>query len=407
MTLPLYKLNGEPKFDVAKSHVGLWFDKFCNQWCCDPQKQGLEAWTLKAFQNRNPKLEWIRTVADKPVGDPHMLAERNERVANLARLLGGQSLRFTTTSRFATGLGREHPIENGFAWHPSLGVPYLPGSSVKGLVRAWVESGWSEETVDPTAFQQIFGSDYRKGSGQDDAQRGLAPQMGAVIFFDALPAAPVQLQADVMTPHFSDYYEGKQDKAGKQAAPGDWLSPNPIPFLTVAVSQSFQFAVAPRTTAEQCKHDCNFAAQWLESALIWLGAGAKTAVGYGRFERDQKAEESVQKQQRDADLKTALKARLAKLNPIARELEESALAEKWDQDKNAFTKEGVIEGWLTRLETTPNADAIHRLRDLVNHHFPGLLANPEKTEGKKNKPAFKSRQRQFASRLNALLNKAP
>jgi CRISPR-associated protein Cmr6 len=88
-------------------------------------------------------------------------------------------------------------------------------------------------------------------------------------------------------------------------------------------------------------------------------------------------------------------------------LEESALAEKWDQDKNAFTKEGVIEGWLTRLETTPNADAIHRLRDLVNHHFPGLLANPEKTEGKKNKPAFKSRQRQFASRLNALLNKAP
>jgi CRISPR-associated protein Cmr6 len=59
------------------------------------------------------------------------------------------------------------------------------------------------------------------------------------------------------------------------------------------------------------------------------------------------------------------------------------------------------------LETIPNADAIHRLRDLVNHHFPGLLANPEKTEGKKNKPAFKSRQRQFAPRLNALLNKAP
>jgi CRISPR-associated protein Cmr6 len=329
-----------------------------------------------------------------------LLAERTGRVANLARFLGGQSLRFNTTSRFATGLGREHPIENGFVWHPSLGVPYLPGSAVKGLVRAWVEGGWSGETIDPATFHQVFGSDYRRGSGQDDAQRGLAPQMGAVIFFDALPAAPVQLKADVMTPHYGDYYE-------KGAMPGDWLSPNPIPFLTVAFGQSFQFALAPNATSEQNKRDCALAAQWLESALIWMGAGAKTAVGYGRFERDQKAEESVQKQQQDADLKTALNARLAKLDPIARELEASALAEKWDQDKNAFTKEGVIEGWLIRLETIPNADAIHRLRDLVNHHFPGLLANPEKTEGKKNKPAFKSRQRQFAPRLNALLNKAP
>ena len=383
MTLPLYKLNGDPKFDVAKSHVGLWFDKFCNQWCCDPQKQGLEAWTLKTFQNKNPKLEWIRTIADKPVGDPHMLAERNERVANLARLLGGQSLRFTTTSRFATGLGREHPIENGFAWHPSLGVPYLPGSSVKGLVRAWVEGGWSEETIDPAAFHQIFGSDYRKGSGQDDAQRGLSPQMGAVIFFDALPAAPVQLKADVMTPHYGDYYE-------KGAVPGDWLSPNPIPFLTVAFGQSFQFALAPHATAEQNKHDCVLAAQWLESALIWVGAGAKTAVGYGRFERDQKAEESVQKQQRDADLKTALKARLAKLNPIARELEESALAEKWTKirtpsPKRASSRDGLL-GWRPpRMRTSFIACAILSITT-----SPACSPIPKKPRVRKTSPLSKA-----------------
>jgi len=136
-----------------------------------------------------------------------------------------------------------------------------------------------------------------------------------------------------------------------------------------------------------------------------LGAGAKTAVGYGRFERDQEAEELAEKKHRDAEVKAALDARLTKLNPIARELEKAALAGKWDQDKNAFAKEGVIEEWLAKLETTANADAIHRLRDLVNHHFPGLLANPEKTEGKQNKPAFKSRQRQFATRLNTLINK--
>jgi CRISPR-associated protein Cmr6 len=30
-------------------------------------------------------------------------------------------------------------VENGFLWHPTLGVPYLPGAAVKGLVRAYVE----------------------------------------------------------------------------------------------------------------------------------------------------------------------------------------------------------------------------------------------------------------------------
>ena len=402
MTLPLYKLNGKPKFDVAKSHVGLWFDKFCHQWCPDPKKLGPEAWTLQPFQATNPKLDWIRAVAPdkKPAGDPGLLAEHADRTKNLVRTLGGQSMMFNTTSRFATGLGREHPVENGFAWHPSLGVPYLPSSSVKGLVRAWVEGGWSEEKIDAAAFHGIFGSDYRRGSSRHDEARCLAPQSGTVIFFDALPVAPVQLKADVMTPHYGDYYE-------KREVPGDWLSPNPIPFLTVALGQLFQFALAPRANGERDKQDCARAVQWLKAALIWLGAGAKTAVGYGRFERDQEAEELAEKKHRDAEVKAALDARLTKLNPIARELEKAALAGKWDQDKNAFAKEGVIEEWLAKLETTANADAIHRLRDLVNHHFPGLLANPEKTEGKQNKPAFKSRQRQFATRLNTLINKTP
>ena len=34
-----------------------------------------------------------------------------------------------------TGMGNPHPLESGFTWHPTLGMPYLPGSAV-GLVRA-------------------------------------------------------------------------------------------------------------------------------------------------------------------------------------------------------------------------------------------------------------------------------
>jgi CRISPR-associated protein Cmr6 len=363
------------------AHTGLWFDKFCDQWPTN-------GWSLKSVADRNPKLDWIRTVAEKAAGDADLLGEHAGRMVALARACGGAVLHFKTASRFATGLGREHPIENGFVWHCALGTPFLPGSSVKGLIRAWAVT-WLE--TDGGSVSRIFGPrDLRE----------VRPNIGSVIFFDALPSKPVKLDADVMTPHYGSYYEHGE-------VPGDWHSPVPIPFLTVAPGQSFVFALAPRTSSNADRADCHTAVGWLENALLELGAGAKTAVGYGRFERDKKTEEEAEKQRNEDEQKAARNAQLAKLNPIAHEFEESALAEKWDQDKNAFTKEGVIEGWLTRLETTPNADAIHRLRDLVNHHFPGLLANPEKTEGKKNKPAFKSRQRQFALRLNALLNKAP
>ncbi|MDQ7005477.1 MAG: hypothetical protein Q9N67_11390 [Ghiorsea sp.] len=36
---------------------------------------------------------------------------------------GGVSMAMTTDWHFVTGMGNNHPIENGFAWHPSLGVP--------------------------------------------------------------------------------------------------------------------------------------------------------------------------------------------------------------------------------------------------------------------------------------------
>ena len=40
---------------------------------------------------------------------------------------------------FATGLGNEHPLENGFAFLNPYGLPYLPGSGVKGVVRRAAE----------------------------------------------------------------------------------------------------------------------------------------------------------------------------------------------------------------------------------------------------------------------------
>ena len=69
-------------------------------------------------------------------------------------------------------------MENGFAWHPTLGTPYLPGSSVKGLTKSWAQG----EQQCPEDVARIF---------------GLAGQIGTVVFLDAVPVQPVRVEPDV------------------------------------------------------------------------------------------------------------------------------------------------------------------------------------------------------------------
>ena len=258
MTRPLYKTAvHRPEKRDPDGHTGLWFDKFCNKW----RRNGI-AWTMKGDGESSPKLEWIDEVAKSksPIGDPGEIEEYAMRMMRLVEKRGGRVAIFTTESRFATGLGRSHPIENGFAWHPTLGTPCLPGSSVKGLVRAWAKAE-AEPGRDASARERSFGS---------------VGNAGSVCFLDAVPVAPVRLDADVMTPHYAGW--------SANDPPGDWMSPTPIPFLTVAAGTSFLFAFVPgRVVPEE---DLNAVEGWLGAALAWAGGGAKTAVGYGRFRCD-------------------------------------------------------------------------------------------------------------------------
>lgn len=247
MPLPLYRTISEPK--CVEGNAGLWYDKFCDMWNDDFNSLG-----------DNGKKEWIRTVV-RNVGDEALLREIKERVISLISNSGGKAMLFRTTAPFVTGLGRSHPVENGFAWHHTLGVPYLPGSSVKGIVRGWARL-W--RNLDNGEIRRIFGPD---GAGS----------VGSVIFLDALPVRPVELKAEIMTPHYGPYYRGDKPPEGW---PADWHSPVPIPFLAVAEGQEFLFGVIPRKEATQ---DCEKVIGWLKEALQEIGAGAKTAVGYGRF----------------------------------------------------------------------------------------------------------------------------
>ncbi|QDT31143.1 type III-B CRISPR module RAMP protein Cmr6 [Thalassoglobus polymorphus] len=274
MVRPLY-CDSSPRFEFGSSHAGLWYDKFCDQW--------QTGWTLPAKQ----KVEWIKQVAcDRPIGDQSLILQHVDRQKDLVtKNLNGVCIQLHSESRFVTGLGQEHPVENGFAWHPTLGVPYLSGSSVKGLLRAWARHWWAID---------VEGEDRKKRLAQIDAVLGNQDSVGAVIIYDALPTQPVQLEADVMTPHYSSYYQG-------DGAPGDWISPVPIPFLVVAAGTPFQFSFAPRTPA--AKEYLPIVEDWLKEALQWLGAGAKTSAGYGRFgEANAQTTASQQRLQKSFDL---------------------------------------------------------------------------------------------------------
>ena len=190
-------------------------------------------------------------------------------------------------SRFVTGLGLEHPIENGFAWHHSLGVPYLAGSAVKGLTRAFAETWLNGSEGDQTDIDRIFGAGLKAGS---------------VTFLDGLPTRPVRMAAEVATPHLGTWLQSDRSKKyvptesqreqPEEDVPADWVDPNPIPFLTVERGQTMAFALLPRRSED--RSDCAKARPWLHDALTLLGAGAKTAVGYGLFAEQGRADRPLQ-----------------------------------------------------------------------------------------------------------------
>lgn len=220
-------------------------------------------------------------------------------------------LQATCISPFTTGLGNEHPLENGFSFLNPYGLPYLPGSGVKGVVREaarqlgegqWEDSrGWEKEPVGSftvrmdgeekkiplTALDVLFGRDTTEGESEHFR--------GVLSFWDVIPEIPGnQLRVEVMTPHQSHYYQQKKDrKSGDSTTPHDSGQPNPILFLTVPPGAKFQFLVtcdlarlrrvAP-ALAEGEKWKALLEAAF-EHAFDWLGFGAKTAVGYGAMRR--------------------------------------------------------------------------------------------------------------------------
>lgn len=184
--------------------------------------------------------------------------------------------------RLVVGLGNASVYETSMTLHHVYGIPYLPGSAVKGVTRNMViaelfdnsgGNGQRGALADP-GFCLIFGSPEDSADG---ARRGV------VRFFDALPIAAPILCLDVMNPHYSPYYTG--DKP-----PADYHNPVPLPFLTVEKTDFIFFVGVPESENTpiaggvfEGAFPLTVAVEWMERAMREHGIGGKTSVGYGYF----------------------------------------------------------------------------------------------------------------------------
>ena len=317
MSVPVFPLYRGLQAPLAPNpgamHLGLWFERFFHGYEND-----------FAAVNTEGRSAWLRQLDLKQVGARSELQAKAEKIQQLAASQGGQARIYQCTAPFVTGMGNPHPLENGFTWHPTLGMPYLPGSAVKGLVRAAVELAYQGEDK-PALLKRWFGT---------EAKGDVPEASGSFIFLDALPVAPCALVPEVMTPHMGKWYEkGGKTPTAKDTQPGDWHSPVPVGYLT-ARNLHLQFAVMPRpgVAAEALE----LVWQALDYALQWLGAGAKTAQGFGVMESDagrqRRLAEAMQraeamKQQQEAE-KERMKAEAL--------LRQQANATPWERVRTKF-----------------------------------------------------------------------
>lgn len=206
--------------------------------------------------------------------DPRALDAYRHRLRALVEAADAITFQAATDWRFVTGLGRNTPFEVGFVFHRLYGFPVIPGSGVKGLARAWAyfrlkEEKPESEPEEDSLFAAIFG---QAPEGEESGE-----SVGGGVFFEAVPLDEPELALDVMTPHFPDYYSDNTNRV----PPSDDQDPVPIPFLTVKAGVCFGFAVGWRGDPNPQAHAQ--AADWLKEGLKHLGAGAKTAAGYGYF----------------------------------------------------------------------------------------------------------------------------
>ena len=238
---------------------------------------------------------------------------RQHRLVEYAKANGQFALeiRAKLKTPFVSGLGSGHPTETGMILDRNTGTPYIPASSIKGVLRLahsvnllnsseldskWIQRGivnkkglfkehpdGNQVNLDDRepSLRRYFGD---TDTGAKDGVRG------QLVFLDAYPEQVPTLKSDIMNPHYHNYYAGEK-------GPEDSDDPIPVKFLSISEGTVFVFRilVSPlKPLAIRSDDDILFRpfddqdretlTKMVKRAFITLGLGGKTAIGYGRFE---------------------------------------------------------------------------------------------------------------------------
>lgn len=189
-----------------------------------------------------------------------------------------------------------HPASNGtvtegsLLLHHTYGVPYLPGSALKGVLRSRLDRFAAVPGLRDLTSELL--GDLQRTGPETGNPEGDAPGLASLVdFYDALwiPEAPAEaeerwspLALDIVNPHHSEYYTGG---GNGRRPPSDMDEPKPVHRLSLAPKTRFLIvAEAP---------DAPKLAPWLSwlldevlvTALVEDGIGAWTSAGYGRLEK--------------------------------------------------------------------------------------------------------------------------
>lgn len=253
------------------------------------------------------------------------------------------------------------------------GIPYLPGSAVKGcarnaalsllkdapasdkaallvqiaLVFGWSDQEWKEGRKTTQKKGQIpeYYSDFAFACGNEswpeirntaalelaktasiqikneiDPWKDLGAFAGFVQFLPAFPWTGSNLELDILTPHHKEYYAFDPKKPDKKPVAFDDEKPVPVVFPAIAAGTTFAYPVIGKKSELTSQ-----AREWLKTGIEIFGIGAKTGAGYGWF--TDISQETCDKQKVD-DAKRKEAALKAKEEQARKEQQEAALIQR-------------------------------------------------------------------------------
>src|SRR5712671_3659044 len=141
---------GRPDF---RTNAGLWLDRY-----------------LDSFSERQGKGDLVKEVAAIPTPDPY--ASSYKRWCGTLAALGAETRTAMVAGRMVVGVGDESVLETSITLHHTYGVPYIPGSALKGLTASYADTR--------------LGDAWKKGKPAYNAVFGDTDNAGYITFFDAL-----------------------------------------------------------------------------------------------------------------------------------------------------------------------------------------------------------------------------